>query len=525
MDSYSIGIDIGGTNTDAVLISSDNQIIESIKQPTTSPMEEGVIQAVDYLLKKRRLAPTSIKRISISTTHALNALLQGSALRKTGLIRIASNHPAIPGGAGIPETLRNSFLVGTATIEGGYDCDGTPLSSLDAPQLLLQTEHLIAQGAESIAICSTFGSCFPHHETQAAQALEKEIEPLFLTLSKDVGGIGFLERESATILNCALSAVVQKGFSAIADQLLVLGISLDAIVFVQNDGSEITLEEAIKLPILTLASGPTNSGRGGSLLSNCPDCIVIDVGGTSTDIIQVVQGHVKRSEGIVRIADIHLNFSCPDIYSIALGGGSIIDSNRTEIGPKSVGYKLPTDSQAFGGKILTLFDLGVKAGHITHAKAQPDLIDISSIAAVELLLHAAERIAHGITLVRGEKADLPYILVGGGAPIIAPFVEKILTGYQAVETQQLPVANAFGASQAEISGSAQEIGSLDNREALIDKLKVQATQRAILRGAESTSARVISICITPFAYSKGNLGTITVRVLGRKQKNHAGLNS
>lgn len=518
MNRYSIGVDIGGTNTDAVLITDENQIIQNLKLPTTSPMEIGVVQCVEQLLEKNNTPPQEVKRVSISTTHALNALLQGNALRKTGLIRIASNRPAIPGGIGIPKALRDKFLVGTALVDGGFECDGSSLAQLQAHQVVHQAQTLQKLGAECIALCSTFGSCFPQHEDTAAQYIQKELPTLFISRSHEVGGLGFLERENATLLNCALSSIVQQGFSAIADTLVAKGIARHAIVFVQNDGSEIGLEDALHLPVSTLASGPTNSGRGGSLLGGCENCIVIDVGGTSTDIIQVVDGHVKRSEGVVEIANISLNFSCPDIYSIALGGGSIVNPQTNEIGPKSVGYRLLSEAQSFGGHVPTLFDLGIKTGVISHPQADAEAISISTAQAEELLLQAAQKIAHGISLVRGEKRDLPYVLVGGGAPILTPFVERLVQGNNTKGNGMLSVANAFGASQAEISGVAKEIGSLDNRQQLLNKLSEEATRRAVLKGADPLQARVVSISITPFAYSKGNLGTVAVRVLGKKQE-------
>src|SRR5919199_325746 len=138
-----------------------------------------------------------------------------------------------------------------------------------------------------------------------------------VSLSHEVGSLGLIERENATVLNAALVAVAQDVAAALESALEAHG--LEAIVmFAQNDGTLMALDYAVRNPVLTIGSGPANSLRGAAFLSGVSDALVVDVGGIRT------------------------NFRMPDIVAIAVGGGTIVgtDQGRVRVGPQSVGYAL-----------------------------------------------------------------------------------------------------------------------------------------------------------------------------------------
>src|SRR5581483_4393230 len=171
MQKYSIGIDIGGTNTDAVLIDETKKILASCKKTTTDPVEGAVVDCIKYLLQKAQVPSSSLSAICVGTTHATTAILEAKNLLPTGLIRIAGHKPDMPSGFGWDTNLR-SHIVCTKTIPGGFECDGsliTPFSTKIAKQAVLD---LLRKGAQAVSIVGCFS---PVNNTQ-----EKEVEQLIL---------------------------------------------------------------------------------------------------------------------------------------------------------------------------------------------------------------------------------------------------------------------------------------------------------------------------------------------------------
>src|SRR5262249_14344439 len=134
----------------------------------------------------------------------------------------------------------------------------------------------------------------------------------------------------------------------------------------QNNGSILDSAYAIEYPVLTIAAGPTNSFMGGKKLSQLQDAIIVDIGGTSTDVGIIRKGVPRRRLNNSRIGGVTLNFPMPDVYSIGLGGGShvSIDRNSIEIGPKSCGIHTFSEALSFGGKQLTLTDIALALGYV-----------------------------------------------------------------------------------------------------------------------------------------------------------------
>jgi Hydantoinase/oxoprolinase len=128
--------------------------------------------------------------------------------------------------------------------------------------------------------------------------------------------------------------------------------------FAQNDGTLMALEYALRYPALTIGSGPANSMRGAAWLSGVWDALVADVGGTSTDIGTLVNDFPREASGGVELSGVQTNFRMPDLMTIPLGGGSVIeeDGGRMKVGPRSVGYRLTRRALSFGGGTPTLTD-------------------------------------------------------------------------------------------------------------------------------------------------------------------------
>lgn len=134
----------------------------------------------------------------------------------------------------------------------------------------------------------------------------------------------------------------------------------------QNDGTLITGDYAKRFPINTCAAGPTNSIRGAAFLTGLDKAIVVDIGGTTTDIGFLAQGFPRETTTANYIGGVRTNFRMPDVLSIAVGGGTIIRETEAGVtmGPDSVGYQLLEKALVFGGDTLTTTDITVKSGSI-----------------------------------------------------------------------------------------------------------------------------------------------------------------
>ena len=493
-----IGIDIGGTHTDAVLVDAHDHIIAACKEVTTVPVEVAVCAAVQKLLAFCH--PNAVTAIMIGSTHATNALLERKELLKVGLIRVAGHKPDLLPARAWPQDLAEMVLCGFETISGGHECDGSEITPCDEKEVISVIQRLEAQGAEALAITSVFSPVNKHHE-QLVQQCALQHTVLSVTISSDIGGIGFIERENATILNASLQKVVQQGFGSLQGALHALGIHAP-LFMVHNDGTCMDLERGRKFPIFTLSSGQTNSFRGGARLAGVDGALVMDIGGTSSDIGIVENGYPKCSSRAVTIGGVRLNFSLPDVVSLAIGGGTVV--NGDAIGPASVAKNLLTHSQAFGGTITTLTDAALLTGHLVIEGTDTHNISLSVDAAHAIMKKVHTELEKGVTLARGRQKEVPVIVVGGASSFFP----------QASCPDFASVANAYGAALAEISATIDVVVSLHNRDAVIDELELQAKERAIANGASSDTVRIIRREIIPYAYSQDGLSRVIISAAG-----------
>ncbi|GIT13807.1 MAG: hypothetical protein CM1200mP35_06270 [Chloroflexota bacterium] len=119
---------------------------------------------------------------------------------------------------------------------------------------------------------------------------------------------------------------------------------------------------ALRLPVLAISSGPTNSMRGAAYLSQQTDCIVVDVGGTTTDVGALVNGFPREASVAVNIAGVRTNFRMPDVQSIALGGGSVVGLEEMKIGPESVAFELKGKGFDLRWRYLDYYDIAAATG-------------------------------------------------------------------------------------------------------------------------------------------------------------------
>ncbi len=506
-----LGIDVGGTNTDAVVLDREDGLVSKTKVPTSADVTSGIRSAIDGVLAGS-VEVARITHVMLGTTHATNAVLQRRGLRRVAVLRLGGPATfAVPPLSGWPADLRDAVSVGEAIVDGGIEFDGRDLSPFDA-DAAARFLGSVAGRADGVAVVSVFAPVSERQELEAAELVKRELGEVHVSLSHEIGSVGLLERENATVLNAALTGVARDVAHALEEALRAHGIGARTF-FAQNDGTLMALEYAVRYPVLTIGSGPANSIRGAAYLTGARDGIVVDVGGTSSDVGVLVSGFPRESAQGVTIGGIDTNFRMPDLVTIALGGGTIVsgDHEGVGVGPQSVGYRLTDEALVFGGETPTLTDAAV-------AGARASLGDPGRTAARRPLLAAAlERadamLADAIDLVKTSREDRPLIAVGGGS-ILVP---DALPGISEIHRpDHHDVANAIGAAIASVSGEVDRIFHLGpgGRRAAVDEASAEAADRAVRAGADPSSVEIVEVEEIPLAYLTNPAVRIRVKAAG-----------
>lgn len=515
MKKYIIGIDIGGTNTDGVIIDAQKNIITFYKTPTTTPLSNGLYTALQQLCMQAQITPQQVQRILIGTTQATNALLQNTNLLKVGVIRLATDcTDALPPLCTWPQHL-TSINAGFAIVAGGYECDGQEISPINQNEIKQAAQKLLDNGMQSLAIVGVFSPLNSTQEEQTAAICQEILGMDFpISLSHTIGGINFLERENATIINSSLKDCMKRGFQSLQDVARQLGFICDINV-TQNNGTIIPLSDAIQYPVLTISSGPTNSFVGALQLTGLRDAIIVDIGGTSTDVGIALHGFARRSLCSSSIAEIPLNFAMPDVISVPIGGGSYIreENNIISIDSKSCAKNLLTESLIFGGTRMTLTDVTVAKKYITIPNANNPTPQVNAATADYVTNYVEKKILQLCAQMAGKYKDLPIILIGGGAKLFthSPLAQKVLI------PELAPIANALGAALAKVSGTVDTVVAIQDREKTLADLTTQAKMHAIKAGASPATLQVVELQLLPYNYTTNNLTRIKITVTGDLQ--------
>jgi N-methylhydantoinase A/oxoprolinase/acetone carboxylase beta subunit len=508
-----LGIDVGGTHTDAALLDADGRLIAKAKASTTRDVTGGITAVMDAVLAGRSDEAARIGHVMLGTTHATNAVLERRRLQRVAAVRLAA--PAttsLPPFTAWPDDLRDAVSAGAAIIGGGVEVDGRELAPLDE-EALRRVLDASAGVAEGVAITGMFAPASPEQELRAREIAVGILgHDIHISLSHEVGALGLLERENATILNAALAAVAEEVAGAMQAALAAHGLS-PTVLFSQNDGTLMALEYMVRNPVLTIGSGPANSLRGAAFLSGVGDALVADVGGTSTDIGVLAGGFPRESSAAVEVGGIRTNFRMPDIVAIAIGGGTVIgrDGDDVRVGPQSVGYALPDEALVFGGSTPTLTDAAVLAGR-AQIGDRPPVANGATPDLQRALTASDELIAAAVDRAKTQRGDVPLVVVGGGSFLVPddlPGVSGVL------RPDHFDVANAIGAAIAQVGGRWEEVVRIDrDREGVIAEACERARQRAIQAGADAERVEIVELEEIPLAYNTEPTVRLRVRAVG-----------
>jgi N-methylhydantoinase A/oxoprolinase/acetone carboxylase beta subunit len=500
-----IGVDVGGTNTDGVLI-EDGRVVAAHKSPTTEDVLSGVLAAL------AAVARPGVQAVMIGTTHFVNAVVQRRDLARVGALRIGM--PAsrsLPPFCDWPDDLATLVRGAVHLVEGGVDYDGRPIMPLDERAIAGAARQMRGARISCVAVSSVFSPLDPTMEERAAAILRDEIPGVSVTLSHELGRIGLLERENVALLNAALIPLAAHTVRAFEQAVAAAGIAAPLFI-TQNDGTVIRAELAARFPVLSFASGPTNSMRGAAFLTGVQDALVVDVGGTTSDFGALKAGFPREANTVVQIGGVRTLFRMPDLLSIGLGGGSLVwqQDGAVRIGPRSVGFRLTRDAQVFGGETLTATDIAVRAGLLSLGDASR-VAALDAIYAAAALAEATRMVEESADRMKADAAEVPLLAVGGGAFLVPDRVAGIS---EVLRPANAAVANAVGAAIAQVSGESDQVfHGMSRAEAMAEAERI-ARARAVEAGAEAASLSVVDIEDLPLAYMPGGALRVRARVVG-----------
>jgi len=517
-----IGVDVGGTNTDAVLMDG-GAVAAWTKQPTTADVGSGVAAAITAVLDQAGVAPGAVASVMVGTTHFTNALVERDKLDTVGVLRLASpSGEALPPMTGWPADLAARIGSHVHLLPGGYEVDGREIAPLDEVRVRAAAQELRAAGVTAIAIVSVFAPVNRDMEERAAAIVRDAHPQAIVTLSHAIGRIGFIERENAAILNAALGSLAARVISSFERALADIGVRAPLYIS-QNDGTLISAQQAAAYPVLTIGSGPTNSMRGAAYLTGVRDAIVLDVGGTTTDVGVLANGFPRESSVAVDIGGVRTNFRMPDILALGLGGGTrvhldpalyaadALDEASFRVGPDSVGFRILEDAMLFGGSTLTASDVAVAAGRT--AFGDPTLLPALSGPVIDAVWDRTQAmIEEAIDRMKTSRGDVTLLAVGGGNFLVP---DTIRGAARVVRPDYAAVANAVGAAIAQVGALIEQIVSYDRepREAALARIGADARRRVIAAGGIEASVEIVELEEVFLSYLPGRSAQIRLRVV------------
>ncbi|KAK2746156.1 hypothetical protein FQN55_005785 [Onygenales sp. PD_40] len=501
--SLVIGVDVGGTNTDAVLLNTTSPGAEAIiawnKSPTASNVTLGVRKTLQDLLHKAPNNENNIAAVTIGTTHFLNAILEhdASRLEKVAVIRLASYNfsSQTPSFIDWPPALRHLVKGHAAIVPGGCNIDGTRIADIDPASIAEQADLIRAKNLKNVVIAG-IGSPMDtqyRQESRVRDLLTKKLGgDVNIVCSHEIAGSGLLARENAAILNASIVNFARRTIRGFTQAMSQLGLKCP-LYLTANTGHLLSFAEAIQFPIRIFSSGAANSIRGAAYLAGNSlgkdGAVVVDIGGTTTDVGFLLRnGYPRLASSYTDIAGIKVNLEVLQVESIGLGGGSLVqaskDGKNILVGPESVGHEITTQALCFGGNVPTATDVAVLSGAvigITKPTLPRETAEKAN-ARIRVMLESM------IDRVKTSSEPCTVILVGGGA-VLCP------NNLEGVEKTVIPefagVANAIGAAIAQIGGKAE----IMTDSASIEKVKAEV-KAAALADAESRGGDVSGAVIT-----------------------------
>lgn len=331
-----VGIDVGGTFTDAALINNETfELIDTVKVPTThassAGVAEGIVQVLRLVMERNHVQPEDVVFIAHGTTQATNALLEGDVV-PVGIVTLGSGIQGAKSKSDtkigdIPLTASKALHTENSYVEtNGQNFSESITRALD---------ELSQKGCKSVVASEAFSVDDATNENAVTDACREMGIPA--TATNQISQLyGLKVRTRTAVINASIMPKMLDAANMTEDSIIKAGIKTPLMVM-RCDGGVMTVNEVRKRPIMTILSGPAAGVAGALMYEKLTDGIFLEVGGTSTDISCVKNGKVQVKYAIVGGHKTYLNSL--DVRTVGIGGGSMVqirEGKIVEVGPRSV---------------------------------------------------------------------------------------------------------------------------------------------------------------------------------------------
>jgi N-methylhydantoinase A len=453
-----IGLDVGGTHTDVVLLDNDG-VKKEVKVPT-DPLDlfNSVLSALTSITEG--FNPVEIDRIVLSTTLTTNAIVQN---KMTPVGMIVSSGPGID-----PESFRTN--TNYFTVSGSIDHRGREIEPINVDEINEIAGHLKNEGIRYVGVVGKFSVRNPCHELAITRILNKSFEKVFMG-HRISGNLNFARRIDTTFLNASVYPLHREFYQAVKRSLETRGLNLP-LRLLKADGGNMKFESSIENPALTILSGPAASVMGAVPFGPpAEDTLVMDIGGTTTDMAVLIGSAPVLNPLGIDLDNYKTLIRSLESLSIGLGGDSAVKIRDGEI---HIGPERKGPAMAYGGPAPTPTDALFILEDIPDGSKEKSIEGLEPLAeemgfsvksfaaeiidvACKKILFAARQLIYRINskpvytvheLQEGYVVQPTSILVlGGPAPYFAKYLESI-SDYRVRIVPRWKVANAIGAALA-----------------------------------------------------------------------------
>jgi N-methylhydantoinase A len=491
--AYRLGVDVGGTFTDLLLIDDDTGETFRAKTPSTpADPSQGVLVGIEKVTAARNVALTDIAHVMHGTTVATNAVLEGKGA-KVGLLvttgyrqvlQIARSF--VPGGlAGWiiwpkPEPL--AALEHTIEVPGRIDARGDEIAPLGEEAVREALAELQRRGVQALTISFLNSFANPEHERRAAAIARKVFGDLPISLSSEIlPEIREYERTLTTVANAYVQPSVARYIGNLEKELTDRGVTA-RLHILRSDGGLMNTDAATSAPVNMMMSGPAGGVAGAVWIARqagYDNLLTLDMGGTSTDVALVEDGRPRIGRE-TQVGDLNVRASSIDVRTVGAGGGSVAHvpqlTGALRVGPESAGADPGPAAYGRGGEQPTVTDANVVLGYLPPSLLGGEMtLDVDAATAAVATVAAAmdvdlQRAAAGIIDIVNENMfgalrlvsiqqgydprDFALVAFGGAGPLHANALGRLMGSWPVLIPPSPGVLCAYGDATTRLRNEA-----------------------------------------------------------------------
>ena len=570
--AYRLGVDVGGTFTDVLLIDEETGDTWRVKVQST-PLDSslGVLQGIDRVCATADIRPTSISQIMHGTTVATNAILQGKGA-KIGLVTTRGYRQILQIGRSFVPGILAGWIIWNmpdplAPLELTVEADervgarGEVVKPLDEPSIKVSLKFLAERGIEALTISLINAYANGTHEHRVREIANGVMPDVPVSISSEIlPEMQEYERTLTTVANSYVAPVVSTYVTNMQMQIDSRGIPAKLHIL-RSDGGLVSAEAARKAPVSILMSGPAGGVAGALWIAKqagYSNLMTFDMGGTSTDVALIEKG-VPRIRRETLVGDIAIRASSLDVRSVGAGGGSIAHvpelTNALRVGPESAGAEPGPAAYGKGGGLPTVTDANLVLGRLPARLADNVVLDVNlaekavqrigdalglslKTAAAGIIDIVNENMFGALRLVSVQQGydprEFALIAYGGAGPLHANALARLMSSWPVIVPPSPGVLCAYGDATTRLRNEAtrtfiRRFSETNNEEIenilheLADRARGTLDQDGVARADQSTQYEIdvryhgqgliltIGVDITSFKASGDNSGLGAIR--------------